>query len=200
MQKVAGQNRYGTLLGDLKRRRTPAHGLSERNMIFHAIQQCTQSLKNLEACFAKAEDSAAKRKFDVGVLMESRLAPDMKPFTYQIQSACDYIKGAAGWLSGQRPPVHEDTEKTIDELRQRIRKTVTFVESIDATQYVDGAKQMIELSWAPGRQIAGTDYLLEITIPNVYFHLSMAYAILRHNGVDLGKMDFLGQLHLVDKR
>ena len=99
-------------------------------MYYQLISQCTQSLKNLEACLDKAEQHAAAKKLDVGVLMTSRLAPDMQHFTYQIQSACDYVKAAAAWLSGQTPPKHDDNEQTIDELRARIRKTVAFAESV----------------------------------------------------------------------
>ena len=99
-------------------------------MYYHAISQCTQALRNLDAWLDRAEQHAAAKTFDVGVLMTSRLAPDMKPFVYQVQSACDYAKAAAAWLSGQRPPRHEDTELTIDDLRARVRKTVAFAESV----------------------------------------------------------------------
>jgi hypothetical protein len=167
-------------------------------MYYQVITQCTQSLKNLETCLDKAHQYAATKKFDVGVLMTSRLAPDMQPFTYQVQSACDYVKAAAAWLSGQTPPRHEDNEQTIDELRARIQKTVAFAESVKETQYADASKSKVKLSWAPGKVIGGEDYLLQMTIPNTFFHIAMAYAILRHNGVDIGKMDFLGSINLVD--
>src|SRR5215469_3167559 len=102
-------------------------------MYYQVISQCVQMLKNLESWLDKAEAHAAAKKFDVGVLMMAgRLAPDMKPFIYQVQSACDYVKGGAAWLSGQTPPKHEDTEQTIDEMRARIRKTVAFAESVIA--------------------------------------------------------------------
>ena len=167
-------------------------------MYYEVIAQCTQSLKNLEACLDKADRYAAAKKFEVGVLMTSRLAPDMQPFTYQVQSACDYVKAAAAWLSGQTPPRHEDNEQTIDELRARIQKTVAFAESVKEAQYADASKSKVKLSWAPGKVISGEDYLLQMTIPNTFFHIAMAYAILRHNGVDVGKMDFLGSINLVD--
>jgi hypothetical protein len=167
-------------------------------MYFQVISQCTQSLKNLEICLNKAEQHAAAKKFDVAVLMTSRLAPDMKDFIYQIQSACDYVKGAAAWLSGQKPPKHEDNEKTIDDLRARIRKTVAFAESVEEEQYAGAKKRKVSFSWAPGKTIGGEDYLLQMIIPNTFFHVAMAYAILRHNGVDVGKMDFLGPVNLVD--
>jgi len=167
-------------------------------MYYRVIAQCVQALKNLESCLDKAERYAQAKKFDVNVLMRSRLAPDMKDFIYQIQSACDYIKAAAAWLSGRTPPRHEDTEQTIDEVRARIRKTVDFAESVQTADYADASSRKVSLSWAPGKVIGGEDYLLQMTIPNTFFHISMAYAILRHNGVDVGKMDFLGPINLVD--
>lgn len=169
-------------------------------MYFQAIQQCTQSLKLVERWLDKAEAHAAAKKFDVGVLMTSRLAPDMLDFIYQVQSACDYVKAGAAWLSGQRPPKHEDDEKTIGELRERIRKTVAFVDSVRESQYGAAAEQRVGFTWAPGKIMAGPDYLLQMTIPSVYFHVCTAYAILRHNGVDVGKMDFLGAINLVEGR
>ena len=167
-------------------------------MYYHAISQCTQALRNLEAWLNRAEQHAAAKKFGVGVLMTGRLAPDMKPFIYQVQSACDYVKAAAAWLSGQTPPKHEDNEQTIDELRARIRKTVAFAESVTEVQYAGAAERKVSLSWAPGKVLGGEDYLLQMTIPNVYFHIVMAFAILRHNGVDVGKMDFLGPINWIE--
>src|SRR6201984_3872897 len=137
-------------------------------MYHQVVSQCAQSLTNLETCLDKAEQHAAVKKFDVGVLMTSRLAPDMQNFIYQVQSACDYVKAAAAWLSGQTPPKHEDNEKTIDELRARIRKTVAFVESVTEVQYAGAEDRKISFSWAPGKVICGEDYLLQMTIPNVY--------------------------------
>jgi hypothetical protein len=121
----------------------------------------------------------------------------MKPFIYQVQSACDYVKAAAAWLSGQTPPKHEDNEQTIDEVRARIRKTVAFAENVTEVQYAHAAERKVSLSWVPGKVLGGEDYLLQMTIPNVYFHIAIAYAILRHNGVDVGKMDFLGPINWV---
>jgi hypothetical protein len=167
-------------------------------MYYQAISQCTQMLKNLDSWLDKAEEYAGTKTFDVGVLMTARLAPDMKPFIYQVQSACDYVKAAAAWLSGQTPPKHEDNEQTIDEVRARIRKTVAFGESVTEAQYAGAAERKVSLSWAPGKVLGGEDYLVQMTIPNVYFHIVMAYAILRHNGVDIGKMDFLGPIHWIE--
>jgi len=156
-------------------------------------------LKNLESWLDKAEEHAAAKKFDVGVLMAGRLAPDMQPFIYQVQSACDYVKAAAAWLSGQTPPKHEDNEQTIDEVRARIRKTVDYAESVNESQYAEASKRKVSMSWAPAdRVLGGEDYLLQMTIPNVFFHVAMAYAVLRHNGVEVGKMDFLGPIRWID--
>jgi hypothetical protein len=167
-------------------------------MYYQVISQCTQMLKNLESWLDKAEEYAGAKTFDVSVLMTGRLAPDMKPFIYQVQSACDYVKAAAAWLSGQRPPKHEDNEQMIDQVRARIRKTVAFAESVTEAQYAGAAERRVSLTWAPGKVLGGKDYLLEMTIPNVYFHIVMAYAILRHNGVHIGKMDFLGPIHWIE--
>src|SRR5580693_10291186 len=167
-------------------------------MYYQVISQCVQMLKNLESWLDKAEEHAAAKEFDVGVLMAGRLAPDMKPFICQVQSACDYVKAAAAWLSGQTPPKHEDNEQTVDELRARIRKTLDFAESVTEAQYEGAKDRKVSFSWAPGKVIGGEDYLIQMTIPNVYFHLAMAYAILRNNGVDVGKMDLLGTVNFVD--
>jgi hypothetical protein len=166
-------------------------------MYYQVIAQCTQNLKNLEGCLDKAEQHASAKKFDTGVFVSSRLAPDMKPLSYQIQSACDYVKGAAAWLSGQTAPKHEDTEKTFEELRARIRKTVAFAAGIKEQQYAGASDRKVSFTWAPGKTMSGQDYFLQMAIPNIFFHISMAYAILRNNGVDVGKMDFLGPINLV---
>ena len=167
-------------------------------MYYAIIRQFSQALKNIEVWLDKAEQHADAKKFDVGVLMTSRLAPDMREFIYQVQSACDYVKGAAAWLSGQAPPRHADNEQTIEEVRARIRKTVAFVENVSEGQYAGAGDRKAPLSFAPqGKAIGGKDCLLQILIPNIYFHLTTAYAILRHNGVNIGKRDFLGPIRWV---
>jgi hypothetical protein len=167
-------------------------------MYYEVVLQCLHTLKTIETWLDKAEQHAAAKKFDVAVLLTGRLAPDMQDFTYQVQSVCDYVKAAAAWLSGQTPPRHPDTEKTVAELRERLARTVAFVESVTEAQYAGAAGRKVKLSWANGKLIGGADYLLQVVVPNAYFHLSMAYAILRHNGVDVGKRDFLGPINWVD--
>ena len=166
--------------------------------MYHAlVMQCAASLQNLEACFLKAERLAHARGVPVDDWLFERLAPDMKPLVFQVQSACDYVKAAAGWLSGTPIPRHADTEQTLDELRQRIQKTLDFVHAVPADAYAQAATREVTLSWAPGQVLHAQDYVLQMTLPNVFFHLSMTYAILRHLGVDVGKMDFLGTLRFV---
>jgi hypothetical protein len=167
-------------------------------MYYQVVSQYAQALQALETWLDKAEQHAKARKFDVGVLMSGRLTADMKPFIYQVQSACDYVKGAAAWLSGQTPPKHEDMEQTIDDVRARIRKTIAFVESVKEPQFAGASERKVSLSWAPGKVLGGEDYLIQMSIPNVYFHLAIAYAILRQGGVDIGKMDFLGPINWID--
>ena len=131
-------------------------------------------------------------------LMTDRLAPDMKHFIYQVQSACDYIKAPRPGFPDRCRPRHEDNEQTIGDARARIQKTVAFAESVSEAQYAGASDRKVSLSWAPGKHLGGKDYLLQITIPNVYFHVAIAYAILRHNGVDIGKMDFRGPINWID--
>src|SRR3982075_4494424 len=114
-------------------------------MYYQAISQCTQMLKNLEGWLDKAEEYAGAKAFDVGILMTNRLAPNMKPFIYQVQSACDYVKAAAAWLSGQVPPKHEDNEQTIGDARARIQKTVAFAESVSEAQYAGASDRKVSL-------------------------------------------------------
>jgi hypothetical protein len=165
---------------------------------YQLISQCSASLRNVEGLLDKAEQFAAARNIDAGVLPNWRLAADMQPLIYQVQSACDYLKGAAAWLSGQIPPRHEDNEQTIGELRSRIHKTIEFASSVAASDYAGAEDRWMKLSWRPGKVIAAEDYLLQVVIPNFFFHLAMIYAVLRNAGVGIGKMDFLGPMNFVD--
>jgi len=166
-------------------------------MYYRFVTQCAQTLRNMEIWLDKAEDHAKNKGFDVNVLMSSRLAPDMGNFMYQVQSASDYAKAAAAFLTGQKPPKYPDNETTIEEARVRIQKTVDFVESNLEGEYEGAGERTFPFSWSPGRLITGDDYLVQVAVPNLYFHACMAYAILRHNGVDVGKMDFAGPITLV---
>jgi uncharacterized protein len=168
-------------------------------MYFEIIEQIARSLKTIETWLSKAEQYAAAKDVDLNDLLHGRLAPDMGSFIYQVQSACDYVKGGAAWLAGQRPPKHEDNERTVQDLRARIHKTLDLVHSFKKEQYASAPDQRVVVSWGPpGKVLFGENYLLQVVMPNAYFHISIAYAILRHHGVDLGKKDFLGSIHWVD--
>lgn len=167
-------------------------------MYYAIVQQCAANLECVGRWLDKAEKFADEKRFDVAVLLNGRLAPDQKSFIYQVQSACDYVKAAAAWLSGQTPPRHADTETNVAELRERLHKTLEFARGVPESAYAGAETRAMTFSWAPGKQLIGADYLLQMTIPNVYFHLTTAYAVLRHNGVDVGKMDFLGTVNFID--
>lgn len=150
-------------------------------------------LDNLLAWLDKAEAHAAARKFDVNVLLTARLAPDMLPFVKQIQIASDAAKFGAARLAGVEPPKFEDNEATLAELRERVKKTIDYVKSVPAAR-IDGSEDKdITVPRRDGPMILkGEPYLKHYVLPNFFFHVTTAYALLRHNGVDLGKADYLG--------
>jgi len=151
------------------------------------------TLKNLSAILDKAQAHADARKIDPRVLTAARLYPDMFPMSRQVQSACDTAKGAVARLAGVEIPVHEDTEQTIEELKARIAKTITFIQTIQPAQ-VDGSEDKeVVLKFRSGEvKFKGMQYLLGHALPNFYFHVTTAYDILRHNGVEVGKRDYIG--------
>jgi len=153
------------------------------------------ALKNLSECLSKAEANATARKIDPAVFLTSRLAPDMFALTRQVQIACDVAKGGVARLAGVEVPKHEDTEQSFADLQQRIAKVIAFIESIPAEQINGTEERSISLKIAGVETtFRGLQYLMGFVWPNVHFHTAMTYAILRHNGVDLGKKDFLGSI------
>ena len=168
-------------------------------MYFVVIKQFARTLKQLDHVLAKAEAYAQARKFDVNNFMTARLAPDMLPFPAQVRIACDSAKAAAAYIAGKDAPKHEDDEKTIAELRARIGKCVAYLETFTEQDFAAiGPTTLVKLPNRPGKAIAAEEYLLARQVPNVYFHVTCAYAILRHGGVDVGKTDYLGPLGFVD--
>ncbi|HEX3596330.1 MAG TPA: DUF1993 domain-containing protein [Polyangiaceae bacterium] len=162
------------------------------------VVQFTKMLKSLDAWLEKAEGYAKKKNFDAAVLLESRLAPDMLPLVRQIQASCDGAKFYCARLSGKEPPKHPDTEKTLDELHARIRSVVEYCSSFKESDFNGAEERAVPLGFMPGKGVRGKDFITEMNVPNTYFHLCMAYAILRHNGVDIGKTDYIGSLSLID--
>ena len=151
-------------------------------------------LNNLSALLDKAQVHCEAKKIDPLVLTSCRLYPDMLPFTRQITIACDNAKGAVARLAGVEIPKHEDVEKTFEELKARIARTVQFINTIKPAQ-IDGSEEKDIVLKLRAREVPykGMQYLLGFALPNFYFHVVTAYAILRHNGVELGKADYIGQ-------
>lgn len=149
-------------------------------------------LGNLSALLDKAAAHAEAKKFDPTVLLQARLYPDMFALTRQIQVAADFAKGTAARLAGMEPPKYEDIEKTIPELKARIDKTIAYLNTFSEAQFAGSEAREITLPFPPHQKMQGIDYLTLMALPNFYFHCTAAYAILRHNGVDIGKRDFIG--------
>jgi hypothetical protein len=150
-------------------------------------------LGSLSAILAKGEAHAEARKIAPEVFLAARLSPDMHPLTRQVQIACDVSKGTAARLAGIEVPSHPDDEKSFAELQARLTKTIDFIKSIPPTKF-DGAETREVTLNPPGRPpmiFTGTNYLFQFGLANIYFHVTTAYDILRHNGVELGKADFL---------
>lgn len=170
------------------------------NLYSATVPQFKRLLQNLERWLDKATAFAASKKFDPNSLLTARLAPDQFALVRQIQSTCDQCKITCARLTAKDPPKHPDTEQSFDELRQRIHSVVAYLDSFTPADFEGVAERLISLPFFPeGKAMTGADYLLERQLPNVYFHSSMVYAILRHNGVDLGKADFIGQVTYKDK-
>jgi hypothetical protein len=158
-----------------------------------SIPRFIHALRSLGAIVDKAQAYAEAKKIDASVLPTARLYPDMLPLTSQVQIACDSAKGAACRLSGVTNPVFEDNEKTLPDLKARIEKTIAFLETIKPAQ-IDGTedKELIVKVGGNDTKFGGMQFLLGRSIPNFFFHVTTAYNILRHNGVEVGKRDYLG--------
>ncbi|MEJ7138769.1 DUF1993 domain-containing protein [Amphibiibacter pelophylacis] len=153
----------------------------------------TTALNNLDHCLAKAQANAAARGFDPDVLAGVRLAPDMLPLTAQVRIACDVAKLGVARVAGLEAPKFDDTETTLAQLRERIAKTLAWLATVPAGAL--DAQEAKDITFPVGRDktrtMQGADYLRHWVLPNVFFHVTTTYALLRHNGVDLGKIDFL---------
>jgi uncharacterized protein len=154
-------------------------------------------LGNLNTMLEKAEKWTADRKIDPNAILLARLAPDMFTFTRQVQIATDMAKGTAARLAGEEPPRYEDNETSLADLRARVAKTIAYLQSLKAEAFAGSETRAITLKLGPpGKQLemnfVGLDYLQGFGTPNVYFHFSMVYALLRHNGLEIGKRDYTG--------
>jgi uncharacterized protein len=165
------------------------------SMYDFSIPLLTSGLTNLSAILDKAAAHATAKKFDSVVLAQARLFPDMHPLVRQVQIACDTAKGGAARLAGVEVPKHEDNEVTFADLKARIAKTTDFLKTVGAAQLKDAESRNIEIKFPNGSwKFTGLAYLNDFVLPNFYFHYGMVYALLRKNGIDIGKMDFLGAI------
>ncbi len=162
------------------------------------VPQLKKMLNNLDKWLDAAVAHAKAKSFDPSVLLTARLAPDQYSLTRQIQACCDGAKFTSARLAGKEAPKHPDTETTLDELHARIRSVVEYLDTFTEADFADTKDRTVALPFMPGKVLSAADYLNEMALPNFYFHVTTAYAILRHNGVDLGKIAFIGSLNLRD--
>jgi hypothetical protein len=163
------------------------------------VRQMARTLKNLDAILDKAMQQAEARKYDVNNFCSARLFPDMLPFISQVRIACDSAKTTAALLSGKEPPKHEDNETTVADLRGRIAKCLAYLETFSASDFeATKADALIRLPNRPGKAMHAEEYLITRQWPNFAFHVTTAYDLLRHGGIEIGKTDYLGPLNIVD--
>jgi hypothetical protein len=157
------------------------------------VNQFTRSLKALKNILKTAEAHATERKFDPNLFLDMRLAPDMFPLVRQVRFVSDTAKGAVSRLSGKTAPVFEDNEKTMEELINRVQRTIDYVAEFKKETFADYKTKKVSFPFYPGVHLTGEDYLVQHAIPNFYFHISTTYSLLRASGVKIGKQDYLGE-------
>lgn len=158
------------------------------------VPQFTKGLQNLIHLLDLGVKHAETKKFEFDILLNSRLAPDQFHLIRQIQIACDTAKLCASRLTGKEAPLHEDNEKTLGELKSRIEQVIRYLNTFSKSDYAGSDEKRISLPRWEGKYLLGHEYVVQHVIPNFYFHLTTAYSILRNNGVDVGKKDYLGEL------
>jgi len=163
-------------------------------MYYESFLQLKKMLGQVDKWLDLAEAHAKEKNFEPSLYLGFRLAPDQFAFARQIQVACDTAKLAAARLAGKEAPKHADTEQTVDELRLRLRAVVSYLDGFTAKDFEGAATRVITQPRWEGKVMTGADYFIEHAQPNFFFHIAHAYAILRHNGVSVGKRDYLGAL------
>jgi hypothetical protein len=163
-------------------------------MYFQIFQQMKKILGQLDRWLDAAAKYAEKKKFEPSVWLELRLAPDQFAFGRQVQIVCDTAKLAASRLTGKEAPKHDDNEKTLDELRARVASVIAFLDGFSEKDFAEAATRSITQPRWEGKTMSGANYFVEHALPNFFFHATTVYQILRHNGVDVGKRDYLGAL------
>ena len=165
---------------------------------FATISQYARMLENLDKWLHTAIEHAKKKSFEPDVLVQARLAPDQFSLAQQVQAACDAAKFAAAYLSDQKAPSHPDTEKTMAELRARVQTCGAYLKTFKESDFAGAEERRVGPPWMEGNSVRGDNYLTRISEPNFYFHVTTAYALLRHNGVEIGKRDFIGVQNWAD--
>jgi hypothetical protein len=163
-------------------------------MYYQTVCQMKKQLGQLDKWLEAAAAFATKKSFEVDRFLEFRLAPDQFALARQVQTTCDTAKLVAARLAGKEAPPHADTEKTVEELRARVRTVIAYLDGFTAKDFDGAAARVITQPRWEGKVMTGADYFLEHGVPNFFFHLTHSFAILRHNGVDIGKRDYLGAL------
>ncbi|MBK8253958.1 MAG: DUF1993 domain-containing protein [Polyangiaceae bacterium] len=163
-----------------------------------AVSQLIKMLENVDRWLTAGEEHAKKKSFDPNVLLTQRLAPDQFALLRQVQAACDAAKFFAARLSGKTAPSHPDTETNMAELHARIGAVTEYLKGFSAADFAGADTCIVPLGFAPGKGMKGADYAREMALPNFYFHCVTAYSILRHNGVELGKRDYIGNMAIID--
>lgn len=164
-------------------------------MYYEIFSQMKKQLAQLDKWLETATTYAQSKSFDPNLFLGFRLAPDQFAFAKQVQTTTDTAKLAATRLTGKEAPVFADNEQTIDELRTRVKAVIAYLDTLTAQDFDAAATRVITQPRWEGKTMTGADYFLEHALPNFYFHLTHSYAILRHNGVGLGKRDYLGKLN-----
>ncbi len=168
-------------------------------MFLFTVTELIRGLKSLDHVLEKAAGFADSKKIDEKVLMSTRLYPNMLPLMKQVQIACDSAKFCAAKVAERADiPKHEDNEQTIAEARARVGKVISFLQTFKPEEFVGKENVKVPISFMPGKYLSARDYAMHMSLPNFYFHTTMTYAILRQMGVDLGKMDFLGDVQFRD--
>ncbi|RKH19837.1 DUF1993 domain-containing protein [Corallococcus praedator] len=165
-------------------------------MYFETFSQMKKMLGQMDKWLETAATFAKTKSFDPNIYLGFRLAPDQLPFSRQVQIACDSAKLAASRLTGKEAPSHPDTEQTLEQLSARIRSVIAYLDGFSAKDFEGVSERVITQPRWEGKTMTGANYFLEHAVPNFFFHVTHVYALLRHNGVNLGKADYLGALSL----
>ncbi len=165
-------------------------------MYFETLCQMKKMLGQLDKWLDDAAAFAKSKSFDPNLFLAFRLAPDQFGFARQVQTTCDTAKLSAARLTGKEAPSHPDTEATLDELHARVRSVIAYLDGFSAKDFEGAANRVVTQPRWEGKVMTGANYFLEHAVPNFFFHLTHSFAILRHNGVNIGKLDYLGSLSL----